>query len=208
MGSESVETDINILVTTVDLRNIADLARALCRHGRKQQRDTGTYVGRQHAVGLESVLMVKADDHSTVRIAEHYLRAHVDKPVDEEKTALEHLLMYQHRSATLRGDNEHHRQQVGGQSGPRSVGHIEYRTVEGGFYLIDILSRNVDVVTAAFESYSEPLETVGGDSEIMSGSMRWLAPCSLSVPCMVSRFDARPSIFTPMAESMRQSCCT
>ena len=43
-------------------------------------------------------------------------------------------------------------------------------------------------------------------TSIMSGNMVWSAPCSLSTPSMVSRFDAMPLIFAPMALSILHSC--
>ena len=115
MRAKRIQAIVDILIATVDLGDIAYLARAFGRHGRQQQSNARTDVGRQHTVGLQSVFVVKTDHDSTVRIAQHYLCTHIDQTVDEEQTALEHLLMYQHRAATLRGHYEHHRQQVGRQ---------------------------------------------------------------------------------------------
>ena len=41
---------------------------------------------------------------------------------------------------------------------------------------------------------------------IMSGIIVWVAPCRLPVPVMVSRLEAMPLMFAPMALSRRQSC--
>ena len=46
--AEGVETDVDVLVTTIDLVDVADHAGSLCRHGCNEEGDTGTDVWRSH----------------------------------------------------------------------------------------------------------------------------------------------------------------
>lgn len=57
---------------------------------------------------------------AAVGVTEDDLGPHVDQLVNEEKAALEHLLVNQHSSLGLRGHHQEDRQQVGCKAGPRA----------------------------------------------------------------------------------------
>lgn len=107
-GSKEVQAAVDILISTVDLLYIADYARAFGRHGSQEQGNTGTDVGGAHIVGTQCEVMVMADNHCTMWIAQEYLRPHVDKAVDKKQAAFKHLLMYQHAAFTLGCHNKHY----------------------------------------------------------------------------------------------------
>ena len=69
-------------------------------------------------------------------ITENDLCAHVDELIHKEQTALEHLLMDEHRASRLCSNNEKHRQQVGREARPWSVCQSHDRTVDKRLHLV------------------------------------------------------------------------
>ena len=62
-----------------------------------------------------------AYDDASVRVAQNYLGTHVDEFVDEEQTALEHLLMYKYRATSLGCHHDEYRQEGRSKSWPRRI---------------------------------------------------------------------------------------
>ena len=96
LGTQSVETALDVLIATVDLCNVVDAACALGTHCGNEQSDTGTYVGACHSAGAQLSFAVVTHDDASMRVAEDDLGTHVNQFVDEEQAALEHLLMYKY----------------------------------------------------------------------------------------------------------------
>lgn len=109
---ELVEACLYILIATVYLPDVLDAACAFGTHSCDEQGDTCTDIGACHAACTELDAVVLTHDDGAVRVAEDDLRAHVDELVDEEETALEHLLMDKHGAAGLGGYDEEHGEQV------------------------------------------------------------------------------------------------
>ena len=99
-GAESVETDVDVFIATVDLLDVVDGAGAFGREGGDEEGDSGADVRGKHLSGSQPEFVVVSDDDGTMRIAENDLSPHVDQFVCEEETALEHLLMDQTTSMT------------------------------------------------------------------------------------------------------------
>ena len=109
LGSELIESELYVLVATVDLCDILYAACTVGTHRCNEQGNTGTDIRTCHSAGTESDLMVVAHHHSTVRVAENNLCTHIDELVDEEQSALEHLLMEEHAATCLCRHNEENR---------------------------------------------------------------------------------------------------
>ena len=119
---EFVESKFDVFVSSVDLRDVGDSARSTGTECSDEQGDTCTDVGACHSSGTESDAVVVSDNNGSVWVTKNDLRTHIDEFVDKEKSALEHLLVEEHTSLCLCGDDEQHREQVGGKSWPRCVG--------------------------------------------------------------------------------------
>ena len=169
--SKSTQASVDVLIAAVDLVDVADAAGAFGRHCGEQHGYAGSDVGAEHIVGAKGEAVVKTDHYSSVWIAEHDLGTHVDEIVDKEEAAFKHLLVDQHRTAALGGGDEHHAQEVGGESGPGRVGHMEYRTVEIALDLVALLLGDIDIVATALQPYAEALESVGDDAELVVGGV-------------------------------------
>ena len=61
------------------------------------------------------------DHYGTMRVAKNDLSSHIYQSVDEEQSALKHLLMEKHGTLGLRGHHNQDAQQVGGKPRPRRV---------------------------------------------------------------------------------------
>ena len=59
---------------------------------------------------------VQSYDVGAVWVAKNDLCAHIDEFVDEEQTAFEHLLMYEHGAFSLCRHHEHYADEVGSES--------------------------------------------------------------------------------------------
>ena len=99
-----------------------------------------------------------------MRVAENYARSHVNELVDEEETALKHLLVYEHRTGSLGGYHKEDAQQVGRQTGPRSIRKRHYTAVYEGLNLIAVVGRHNDVVVMETQVYAEASEGVRHDA--------------------------------------------
>src|SRR5690606_22439090 len=93
-----------------------------------------------------------------MRIAENDWCAHVDQFIDEEQTALEHLLVDEDGASRLRNDHQRYADQVWRESGPGCVRYGEDRAVNKAFDRIAFLCRNINVVTAELHLYPEAPE--------------------------------------------------
>ena len=87
-----------------------------------------------------------AYNHGTVGVAEDDLGTHVNQFVNEEQTALEHLLVEEYTATGLGGHDDEHRQQVGCQSGPRGIGQRHDGAVDKRLYLVMSLTGDDEVV--------------------------------------------------------------
>ena len=130
LGTQSVESALDVLIATVNLGYVVDAACALGTHSGNEQSDTGTYVGACHSAGAQLSFAVVSHDDASVWVAQNDLCTHVNEFVDEEQTALEHLLMYKYRAASLSSHHDEHRQEVRSKSRPRSIGQSEDSTVD------------------------------------------------------------------------------
>ena len=108
-----------------------------------------------------------AYDNGTVRVAKDNLRAHVDKFIDEEQTALEHLLVEEHRSACLSSHRNEHGEQVRSQSWPRRIGNGHGGTVDERLNLVVALARHKEVVILDFHLDAHATEGIGNDAEVL-----------------------------------------
>ena len=75
--------------------------------------------------------------------------------------------MDEHRSASLRSDDEQHREQVGRQAGPRRVGECHNGAVDERFHGVVRLSRNENIVAFHLDFDAEALKCVGNDAEVL-----------------------------------------
>ena len=102
-------------------------------------------------------------------VAEDNLRTHVYQFIYEEKAALEHLLVYQHRAACLRRHYQDHRQQVWRQSWPWCIGDREDRPVDKRLYLIMLLRGDIDVIALLHHGDTQSAEGFGDDAQVAVG---------------------------------------
>ena len=100
-------------------------------------------------------------DYGAVRIAEDYLCAHVDEQVEEEKAALEHLLVDQHAARELCGHHQHYAEEVRGQARPRCVGNGHYGAVEEGFDDVALFLGDIDIVPERLSADTQPAALLG-----------------------------------------------
>ena len=110
--------------------------------------------------------MVVAHHHSTVRVAENNLCTHIDELVDEEQSALEHLLMEEHAATCLCRHNEENRQEVGGKSWPWGIGKRHDGSIDKGIYDVVLLFRNKEVVALNLYLHTQSAESLGNDSQV------------------------------------------
>ena len=106
MGAKGIETDVYVLVSAVDLIDVADDACSLCRHGCDEKGDTGADVRRGHLACTELISVVMSHYYCPMWIAEDDLGSHINELVDKEEAALKHLLMDQNRTLAL---GRHHK---------------------------------------------------------------------------------------------------
>ena len=109
--------------------------------------------------------------HSSMRVAEDNLGAHVDELIDEEQTALEHLLMEQYGAARLGGYHDEHAEQVGCQSGPRCIGQRHDGTVDKRVDYIMLLSGNIQVLTIHLHADTQSAEGLRNDAQVLDGDV-------------------------------------
>ena len=96
MCTEGIQSFLDVLIAAVYLSDIVDATGAVGSEGRDEQGDTCTDVRTRHASCTQPFLMVVTNDNGAMRVAEDYLCTHVYQFVNEEQTALEHLLMDEH----------------------------------------------------------------------------------------------------------------
>ena len=108
-----------------------------------------------------------AHDDGTMGIAEDDLRTHVDELVDKEQTALEHLLVEEHRASGLGGYGDKYGQEVGCESRPRSIGQRHDGAVDERLYLIMAHGGNKQVVTLFLHLDAHAAESVGDDAQVL-----------------------------------------
>ena len=110
--AEGIQTLVDILVASFDLFAVVDDTGAFGRQGGDEQGNTSADVGRGHTDATQGMGVVEADDVGAVRIAKNDLRTHVDEFVDEEQTALKHLLVDKHTPPALGCDNQDNTKKV------------------------------------------------------------------------------------------------
>ena len=164
--AERVESGFDVLVAAVDLCDVGDAARAIGRECGDEQGDSCADVRAGHSATAKLNLSVVTDDDGAVRVAEDDLCAHIDEFIDEKQATFKHFLMDEHRSASLRGDNEQHREQVGRQARPRRIGEGHNGAVDERFHGVVRLSWNENVVAFHLDFDAEALKCVGNDAEV------------------------------------------
>jgi len=160
------ESSFDVFVSAVNLLDVADHADTVGGHGGDEQGDAGADVGAGHLGAVEFHLVVVSDDDGTVRVAEDDLGAHVDEFIDEEEAAFEHLLMDEHGTFGLGGDDEQNAQQVGRETRPRGVGDGHGAAVHEGLHLVVLVLGDVDVVANALDGDADASEGLGNDAEV------------------------------------------
>ena len=108
-----------------------------------------------------------AYNDGTVGIAEDDLCAHVDELVNEEQTALKHLLMEKHAASSLGGHDDEYRQKVGRQSRPRGIGQRHDCTVDERLYLVVLLTGDIEVVTLSLDFHPQSAEGIRDDAKVI-----------------------------------------
>ena len=96
VGSEGIQTLVDVFISAVDLFHVLYYASTVCREGRNQQRNPGANIGRGHCRSSQVYRVVVAYDRSSVWVAQDNLGSHIDEFIYEEESALEHFLMNQH----------------------------------------------------------------------------------------------------------------
>ena len=115
--------------------------------------------------------MVVTVDNGAVRIAQYYLRSHVDEFVDKEESALKHLLMDKHASPCLSGNGEQHAQKVGSKSRPRSIGKRHYRTVDERVDFVVVELRHEYIVAHAVNLHAKTGEGLDALRQAINGRL-------------------------------------
>ena len=156
-----------MLVAAVDLLDVVDAALPVGAEGCDEERHTGAYVGRGHADAAQLVFAVEADDGGAVGVAEDDLGAHVDEFVDEEEAALEHLLVDEDAALGLGGHDEGDADEVGGEAGPRGVGHGHDASVHEALNLVVLLGGDVEVVAFLPHLDAEAAEHLWDEAEVL-----------------------------------------
>ena len=155
-----------MFVAAIDLVDMIDAGCSLGRHSRDKHRYTRADIRRSHVIMLELPHVIVTDYHSAVRVAQNNLRPHIEEFIYEEQPTLEHLLMNQYRTLSLRGYHQQHRQQIGRQSRPRCVGYRQYRSVEERLDLIMLLRRDQDIIAIYVDSDSESSEGIRNNTQV------------------------------------------
>ena len=101
VGSEGIQTLVDVFVSTVNLLDILYYASAVCRQGCNQQRNAGADIGRGHCRSSQVYRVVVAYDRSSVWVAQDNLGSHINQFINEEESALEHLLVNEHSTLGL-----------------------------------------------------------------------------------------------------------
>ena len=128
------------------------------------------------------MLMVVTDDRSTVGVTQDNLRTHIYELIDEEQAALEHLLVDEHSTLSLRCHNQEDRQQIGREAWPWSIGNGHNRAIDEALDAIVLLRRNKYIVTTLLEADTHACKLLGNDAEvvvrhILDGELRACHSC-------------------------------
>ena len=105
--------------------------------------------------------------HCTVRIAEDDLRTHIYQFIHEEETALEHLLMEKHTSASLGCHHEEHRQEVWRKSWPWCICQGHDGAINERVDHIVLLFRNEEVIALYLHLHTESAEGIRNDTQVL-----------------------------------------
>ena len=111
--------------------------------------------------------MVVPHDDSAVGITQDNLSAHVDELIHKEQAALEHLLMNEHRALGLSSHHQQYAQQVGGESRPGGIAEGHEGAIDEGFYLVVVVTGNIDVIALTLHTDAHAAEGVGDDAEVV-----------------------------------------
>ena len=109
--------------------------------------------------------------HSSMRVAEDNLGAHVDELIDEEQTALEHLLMEQDGAARLGGYHDEHAEQVGRQSGPGGISQCHDGAIDKRVDYIVLLAGDIQVVTIHLHTDTQSAKGFRNDAQVLDGDV-------------------------------------
>src|SRR5450432_1095679 len=135
-SAEAVEPFVNILITAIDLVDILNNTFPLRAHGGDEQRNTRPDIGTAHRDATQFVQSSQSDHRSAMGIAKNDLCTHIEKLVYKEQAAFKHFLMNEYTAFSLRGNHEHHTQQIRRQSGPWMIIYRQNRSIQVGLYFI------------------------------------------------------------------------
>src|SRR6266480_3922864 len=156
-SAERVQPLVDALVTTLDLADIIDEARAVRTEGGQQHRHSGADVGGLEEGAAQSRGTV---DERSMWIAEDDACAHGGKLVDEEKAGLEHLLVHEDEALALRRRYDCDRHRVRGERRPWLVFELRHVTAHVRLDLTGLFGRHDQVGPVLFA-----LDTQSGKSK-------------------------------------------
>ena len=155
---------LDILVAAVNLCNVRNTTGALCTQRCDEQGDTRTDIRTRHAAGTKGNLAVVTDDHSPMGIAKDNLCTHIDELVNEEQTALKHLLMEEHTTFRLRCHHQQDGDEVWRQSWPRGIGERHDGAVDKRLDDVVRLLGNPQVVALNLDLHTQTAEGCRDDT--------------------------------------------
>ena len=106
-----------------------------------------------------------------MRVAQDNLGTHIYQLVDEEQTALEHLLMYQYRAASLSSHYDEHRKEVRCESRPRCICQSQNGAVDERVDDVVRLTWDEEVVALYFYLNAQSAECVWNDTKLTYGTI-------------------------------------
>src|SRR6185312_14890163 len=165
-SSQPVQALVNILVSAVNLIDILYHALSFGAHGRDQQGNACPDIRAAHADAAQLLLSAKTNDCGTVRVAENDAGTHIQQLVHKEQPALKHFLMNEHASFRLRGYHQQYAQEIRCESGPGMIVNSEHGPIEVGLNFINILGRNINIISLYFQFDSELSESVWNNTEV------------------------------------------
>ena len=106
-----------------------------------------------------------------MRVAENDLGTHLYQAVNEEKPALEHLLVDEDTAPALGCHDQQHTQEVRCESRPWGIRNSHYGTVHERVDYVALLLRNENVISPLLQIHSQSPEALRDYAEILVGDI-------------------------------------
>ena len=152
-----------MLVATINLEGIVDMAGTLGGEGGNQQGNPGANIRRGHAYPPQWMFVIQAYHGRPVRVAQYDLSPHVNEFVHKEQATFEHFLMNQDGTPGLRCHHQDHTQQIRGKPWSRSIGNGKDGAIHKVINRVMILLRNPQVFTLNFNLQAHATENLRDD---------------------------------------------